>query len=482
MNKPVIARTGFGRTLILVKYLLVYFARVVIGRGALRKPIVRNSLAILILLLGVFLVTFVARYMISGIDIAYTDYLFAIFAPEVILGAIIGLIVVKFLVGNAANIAAVLDYLPVARYEKGRAYAIVELLLIFTITFLTVIVFLGASFINYGFAIFGLFVSCFFLPATTTIFIGVIVSRILEFLLSHTPLKIFAASIISVIFCAMAILLYNYANSSIYMISMSEVGREYPWYLLYYYLYDNLNSILFYVFALIIAIALVSLLLLLPTPIPAKRTIYTSFSLGNLVTRLPFGVNLAQFIRHRVFVEEIILCVIIAIYVGLSQDNWSLTLAMEPLVFVGMYHFANINAFIFTTRPYLSNISYYLSMLSGLLSVILVPIVCLSLMDLLRVLVFHHSITFATWGFTVLGVCVTAVATLSIGILLPTYDDNPFSIFLGLGVFMAVIFLVILVIGLLNLSTLMTSVIGVCCIAAIVWLSIVGIKINRKAS
>lgn len=483
MKISAIAKTGSGRTLIPVKYLLVYFVRVVIGRGALRKPTVRNSLAILILLAYVLLVFFFTHILGNDeIDPDILDYMFVLLSSNIILCACLGVTAIKALVGTAANIAAVLDYLPAARYERGRAYAVVELLLIFIVAFAFSGIILSALFVMHGFTVFGLFVSCIFLPLISVVFVAVVFSRLLEFLLSRTPFKAFVTPIIACIFFVITLLVYRYFNNPFNMISMSELEQEHPWYLFYHYLYSELNDFWFYAFALFLTVALFSLLLLSPTPIPAKRTIYTSFPLGNLVTRLRFGMNLTQLIRHRTFTEGLLFCVIIAVYIALSQGTWSLNIALEPLVIVGLYHFANINVFVSTTRPYLSNVSYYLSMLSGLLGMVLVPMVCLSLLDLVRVLVFQHSLTLTTWTFTVLGVCVTAIVTLSIGILLPTYDDNPFSVCLGLGVFLALLYLVVLVTSLLDLSTLMTIVTGICCVVVIVWLSIEGIKLNRKAS
>lgn len=420
--------------------------------------------------------------IVVAVDSAIVDYLFVMLSSNIIMCACVGVTVIKGLVGTATNVAAVLDYLPAARYEKGRAYAIVELALIFIVTIAFSGVMLGALLVIHGFTVFGLFISCIFLPLISVVFVGVVFSRLFEFLLACTSFKAFITPIITCVFFVVTLLVYRYFNNLVNMVSMSELEQGHPWYLFYRYLYSELNSFWFYVFALILTVALFSLLLLLPTPIPAKRTVYNNFPLANLVTRLRFGVNLAQLIRHRTITEAVLFCAIIAIYVAFSQDTWSLNIALESLAVVGLYHFANINSFVSTTHPYLSNVSYYLSMLSGLLSMILVPMVCFSLLDLLRVVIFHHSLTFTTWLFTILGVCITLIVTLSIGILLPTYDDNLLSVFLGLGVFLAMLYLLALVISVLQLSVMMTVITGVCCVVFIVWLGIVGIKINRKAS
>lgn len=232
MKISAIAKTGSGRTLILVKYLLVYFVRVVIGRGALRKPTVRNSLAILILLAYVLLVFFFTHILGNDeIDPAILDYMFVLLSSNIILCACLGVTAIKALVGTAANIAAVLDYLPAARYERGRAYAVVELLLIFIAAFAFSGIILSALFVMHGFTVFGLFVSCIFLPLISVVFVAVVFSRLLECLLSRTPFKAFVTPIIACIFFVITLLVYRYFNNPFNMISMSELEQEHPWYL-----------------------------------------------------------------------------------------------------------------------------------------------------------------------------------------------------------------------------------------------------------
>ncbi len=474
-----------ARALTLVRYLLFYFARVVIGKGALKKPAVRNALITIAIITYIASVLLIDRSFFinsDSINDQVLNYIFVLLSVNTIFVSCLAVLVVKALTGTSANVAAVLDYLPVARYEKGRAYALLELVLIVVVMFLGTGIFLGAILLNYGFSVFGLFISCVFLPCITTTTVLVIVMRIVEFALSQTFLKGFTSTVVVFILAAITLLSSQYLTSFLPSVGLSNAGQQYNWSTFYYHLYDEANTVLFYGFALLVTVLLLGLLLFLPTPIPAENTVYINIPLGSLVARLPFGINTAQLIRHRVFSESIFLLLILGGYILWTKPSWSLLIALEPLVIMGMYHFANINPFIQITRPHLSNIRYYLSMYIGFIATLTIPAILLSLSDVVRVLVFHHQVSWTTWALTLLGVCITILVTLAIGILLPSHDDNPISAFLGLGTFIVLLFLFSLVTGLLGLNIWQIILAVAFCILAIIWQSIIGINTNRHTN
>jgi len=450
----------------------LYFTRKVFNIGPLKSKAFRFLLLfVLAAIIGMF--TFLVFLFFK--DIGNTKFevqlILKVYGMTISFWTLIIFLFVKILFMKSNNFLKMTTTLPVSMNERNTALLIFETLIsIVVITLLSSAIVLALLLVHGMQFIFLLFSTIYFSSIIT--YLGLqLMDKILVFFLNLLNLNYLKDIFTIFLFSGLFFVLYKEANSvieSIVSTYLGEQGPEFHILTIWPMLFDQFG------FGLVLMLFVLLFLLLCFSIIKIPDTGYMSVqnylkieiskSFNNLL-----GSYVYSILRKKDTISYIGVSYVIFIFLYIDQKEEYILYSLFPLAFNGIYQYVNTNSVrkLWWKTNYTVLKDYLLLVGSQFFYIFLIAIP-----PLVTILFFKISVDLLAIPSLLLAVFLFTL----MGILFPPYDDNPFSVITSLIIIFTISIVLLLGLGILQLSNFQNTLIIFFIFIVIVYFSILGLS------